>query len=159
MAIDPFEFRRVLGHWATGVAVVTSCDADGSPRGFTANAFTSLSLDPPLVLVCVDRAGNSHDCIREAGVFAVSVLGAGEEALARRFADPDDGDRFDGITPANAATGAPVLEDALAWVDCRVAHEYPGGDHTIFVGEVLAAGAVQGDPLIFYGGGYGRFET
>lgn len=157
MTIDPFEFRRILGHWVTGVAIVAVRDGDGQPRGFTANAFSSLSLEPPLVLVCVDRAGHSHDCIRDAGAFAVSVLGADAEALARRFAETDAADRFQGVDWTTSASGAPVLGDALAWVDCSVVHEYPGGDHTIFVGSVLAADAVDREPLVYFRGGYGRF--
>ena len=157
MAFDPSEFRRVLGHWVTGVAVVTSRRATGTPCGLTANAVTALSLDPPLVLVCVDRGADSHDCIRDAGVFTVNVLAAATEPLARRFAALDLDDKFDGITWHTALTGAPVLDDALAWVDCRIEQVLPGGDHTIFIGEVLAADAAHGEPLLFYRGGYSHF--
>ena len=159
MPIRSDEFRQILGHWVTGVAVVASRADDGEPCGFTANSFTSLSLDPPLVLVCVDRAGNSHDCIRAAGIFAVNVLGADREVLARRFAAVDQVGKFVDVPYSSAVTGAPVLDEAVAWVDCRVSQEYPGGDHTIFVGEVVAAGAPTGDPLIFYRGAYGRFTS
>jgi len=157
MAIDPSEFRRVLGHWVTGVAVVASRSPDGEPCGFTANAFTSLSLDPPLILVCVDRAGNSHGSISAAGVFTVNVLGSGDERLARRFALTDSDGKFEGVAWTTASTGAPVLEDALAWVDCTVHSQVDGGDHTIFIGHVVAANAVDDEPLIYYRGGYGRF--
>lgn len=157
MPIDSSEFRRILGHWVTGVAVVASRTSEDEPCGFTANAFSALSLEPPLVLVCADWAGNSHGCIREAGVFSVNVLESGSERLARHFARTDLAGKFEGVAWSEAVTGAPVLEDALAWVDCRVHGEYPGGDHTIFIGEVVAAGAVEGEPLIFYRGGYGRF--
>jgi flavin reductase (DIM6/NTAB) family NADH-FMN oxidoreductase RutF len=157
MAFDPAEFRRVLGHWVTGVAVVASRKADGAPCGLTANAVTSLSLDPPLILVCVDRSADSHDCIRDAGVFTVNVLGSASERLARRFAAWDITDKFAGVAYRPAASGAPVLEDALAWVECRVRETFPGGDHTIFVGEVLAGDAREGEPLLYYRGGYGRF--
>jgi flavin reductase (DIM6/NTAB) family NADH-FMN oxidoreductase RutF len=156
MPIEPSEFRRILGHWITGVAIVASRTADDEPCGFTANAFTSLSLEPPLVLVCVDRAGNSHASIRDAGVFTVNVLGSGDERLARHFAT-DSAAKFTGIAWTTAATGAPVLEAALAWVDCTVRTEVPGGDHTIFIGEVVDGDADEGEPLIFYRGGYGRF--
>ncbi len=157
MPIDPSEFRRVLGHWVTGVAVVASRTGQGEPCGFTANAFTSLSIDPPLVLVCVDRAGNSHASIRAAGVFTVNVLGSDDERLARHFAVSGGSDKFEGIAWRTAASGAPILEESLAWVDCSVRQTVPGGDHTIFIGEVLAADAEEGEPLIFYRGGYGRF--
>jgi flavin reductase (DIM6/NTAB) family NADH-FMN oxidoreductase RutF len=156
MSIDPSEFRRILGHWVTGVAVVASRTEEGEPCGFTANAFTSLSLEPALVLVCVDRAANSLAGIRETGRFTVNVLGSGDERLARHFAADAD-DKFEGVAWTTAVTGAPVLADALAWVDCRVTSEVPGGDHVIFIGEVVAGDADEGEPLIFYRGGYGRF--
>jgi flavin reductase (DIM6/NTAB) family NADH-FMN oxidoreductase RutF len=156
MAFDPSEFRRVLGHWVTGVAVVASRRADGRPCGLTANSVTSLSLDPPLVLVCVDPTADSHDCIRDAGMFSVNVLGAATEPLARRFAALDLSNKFDGVDWHTAVTGAPVLDDALAWVDCRIDQVLTGGDHTIFIGEVVAADAVHGEPLLFYRGGYSR---
>jgi flavin reductase (DIM6/NTAB) family NADH-FMN oxidoreductase RutF len=141
----------------TGVAVVAARKADGSPCGLTANAFASLSLDPPLVLVCVERTADSHDCIRAAGSFSVSVLGADAERLARRFAAWDITNKFDGVAIRTAVSGAPVLADAMAWVDCRLRETHAGGDHTIFVGEVLAGGALDGVPLVYYRGGYGRF--
>ncbi|MFW5947373.1 MAG: flavin reductase family protein [Gemmatimonadota bacterium] len=156
MSIETAEFRRVLGHFATGVAVVTARGRDGVVRGLTANAITSVSLDPPLVLVCVEREADTHDVIADAGTFAISVLGEDDEALARRFAEYPSGVRFDGVARTEAATGAPVLGAALAWVDCRVWATYDGGDHTIFVGEVLEADAVDGSPLVYFRGGYGR---
>jgi flavin reductase (DIM6/NTAB) family NADH-FMN oxidoreductase RutF len=156
MSIDPSEFRRILGHWVTGVAVVATGTEDGEPCGFTANAFTSLSLEPPLVLVCVDRTADSLAGIRATGCFTVSVLGSADERLARHFAADADG-KFEGVAWTTAVTGAPVLEDALAWVDCRVRSELPGGDHVVFIGEVVGGDTVEGEPLIFYRGGYGRF--
>jgi flavin reductase (DIM6/NTAB) family NADH-FMN oxidoreductase RutF len=156
MVFDPFEFRRVLGHWVTGVAVIASRTADGEPCGLTANAVTSLSLEPPLVLACVDRTANSHDCILNAGVFTINVLGSHDESLARRFAAGDTDHKFEGVAYREASSGAPILSAALAWVDCRLHGSYPGGDHTIFVGEVLEADAIDGEPLVYYRGGYGR---
>jgi len=156
MQIDPSEFRRVLGHFVTGVTVLTTRRSDATPAGLTLNAFASLSLRPPLVLACVDRASDTHDWIAAAGVFAVNVLAEGQERIARRFADEVDR-RFEGIAWHAETTGSPVLEGVLAWVDCRVASTAAGGDHTIFVGEVVAADAHEGVPLLFYRGGYGRF--
>lgn len=156
MKMDTAEYRRILGHWATGVAIVTTRTTDGTPIGLTANAVTSLSLDPPLVLVCVDHASDTHDHIRTAGAFGINVLMEDDEQLARRFAEGDGTGRFDGVAWAERATGAPVLDDALAWVDCRVSREHPGGDHTIFVGEVIEGDARNGSPLLFYRGGYAR---
>ena len=156
MAIEEAEFRRVLGHFATGVAVLAARKSGGPPRGLTANSLASVSLDPPLVLVCVERAADTHQVIEEAEAFALSFLTAAQETLARRFATYESEQKFDGVAYRAEVTGAPVLEDALAWVDCRLWATYDGGDHTIFVGEVVAADAAEGPPLIYYRGGYGR---
>lgn len=155
--MDPSEFRRVLGHWGTGVAVVATLRPDGMPVGLTANAVASVSLDPPLVLACVERGSDTHDIIPVAGVFTVSVLAEEQEALARRFATLEVAEKFRGVAYREAVTGAPVLDGALAWVDCRLWAAYPGGDHSIFVGEVLAGDAREGAPLVYYRGGYGRY--
>lgn len=156
MGIEEAEFRRVLGHFATGVAVVAARADAGPPRGLTANAIASVSLDPPLVLVCVERDADAHDTIPAAESFAISILRADHEALARRFATYDTGTKFDGVVTTEAVTGAPVLEEALAWVDCRLWASYDGGDHTIYVGEVVDADAEDGSPLTYFRGGYGR---
>jgi flavin reductase (DIM6/NTAB) family NADH-FMN oxidoreductase RutF len=156
--IDDTEFRRVLGHFATGVTVATTRDRRGTPCGLTVNSFCSVSLRPPLVLICVETDADSHDCIRDAGIFAVNVLGEDRgESLSRRFSSWGIEDKLEGIAYLEESTGAPVLEQALAWVDCRVTAEFPGGDHTIFLGEVVAADAREGTPLLYYRGGYGRF--
>ncbi len=155
--IDPSQFRRVMGHFAAGVAVVTTVRDDGAPAGLTVSAVCSVSLDPTLVLACVDRASESHGVIRQSGVFAVNVLREGEgETLARRFGTSDE-DKFRGVAFHAERTGAPVLNDALAWLDCRVHDAHEAGDHTIFVGEVEAADTREGVPLLYYRGGYGRF--
>jgi flavin reductase (DIM6/NTAB) family NADH-FMN oxidoreductase RutF len=156
--IDAAEFRRVLGHWVTGVAVVAATRSDGTPCGLTATAVTSLSLDPPLVLVCVERSANSHDCIHQAGAFSVNILPESAERVARRFAENETSDKFAGISYRTEASGAPVLGDAMAWVDCSLHEALPGGDHTIFIGQVLAADAREAVPLVYYRGGYGRFS-
>jgi flavin reductase (DIM6/NTAB) family NADH-FMN oxidoreductase RutF len=157
MPIDSSEFRRILGHWVTGVSVVAARAADGSPCGLTANAVASLSLQPPLVLVCIDHGADSHDCIRDAGAFSLNILAGDQERLARRFAAWDIEHKFDGVGYHQEVTGAPVLDDALAWVDCRVRQSLPGGDHTVFIGEVVGGDAREGTPLLYYRGGYGRF--
>jgi flavin reductase (DIM6/NTAB) family NADH-FMN oxidoreductase RutF len=156
--IDSAEFRRVLGHFATGVAVVTSRGAGGRPCGLTANSLCSVSLDPMLVLVCVEGRAESHECIRESGFYTINVLDERRgETLARRFATWGIEDKFRGVAHHERSTGAPVLDDALAWIDCRVHKAVTAGDHTIFVGEVIAADAREGTPLMYYRGGYGRF--
>jgi flavin reductase (DIM6/NTAB) family NADH-FMN oxidoreductase RutF len=158
--IDTSEFRRVMGHFATGVTVVTTRREDGGPCGLTASAVASLSLDPTLLLVCVEKGSDTHDCIRASGCFAVNVLAEGKgETLARRFADGEvEGEgKFTGVAFRAERTGAPVLDEALAWMDCFVAERMEGGDHTVFMGEVMAADAGEGTPLLYYRGGYGRF--
>lgn len=156
--MDPSDFRRVLGHFPSGVTVVTTRLVDGRPCGLTVNAFCSLSLEPPLILACVDHESDSHGCIRSAGFFGVSILGGEKgETLSRRFSTFSVGEKFDGIAYHEERTGAPILDDSLAWVDCAVSDAFPGGDHTIFVGEVLAGDAHEGTPLVYYRGGYGRF--
>lgn len=156
MAFDPSEYRRIMGHWVTGVSIVAATTSDGDLCGLTANAVASVSLDPPLVLICIDHAADSHDGIAAADGFSVNVLASDQERLARRFAAWDLTRKFEGIAWHAEQTGAPVLDDALAWIDCRKRERIAGGDHTIFIGEVVAGDAREGTPLIYYRGGYGR---
>lgn len=157
MSFEAAEFRRIMGHLASGVAVVSAADPEsGAAWGLTASAVASVSLDPPLVLACVERSADTHDCIERAGAFAVSILGADDEALARRFADHPSDRKFAGAAYRAETTGAPVLDGALAWVDCRLWATYDGGDHTIFVGEVVGGDAEDGPPLLYFRSGYGR---
>lgn len=154
--MDPMEFRRIMGHFATGVAVVTARAADGSPCGLTVNAFASVSLAPPIVLVCIDHTADSHACVETAGAFAVNVLDDGRgEPLSRRFATLNGAEKFRGVAYRAEQTGAPILGEALAWLDCRATEAIHAGDHTVFFGEVVAAEAREGAPLLFYRGGYG----
>ena len=152
--IEPIAFRRVLGNFATGVTVITTLDAERRPAGLTANAFSAVSLTPPLVLVCVDRTSDTHDLIARAGAFAVNVLAADQEAIARRFAEDERARRFEGIEWRSGSTGAPVLEHALAWLDCELHATADGGDHTIYIGRVRTADAREGEPLLFVRGAY-----
>ncbi|MEX1182468.1 MAG: flavin reductase family protein [Gemmatimonadota bacterium] len=156
MRVEPFEFRRILGHWTTGVTIVATSTAAGEPRGLTANAIASVSLDPPLVLACIERAADSHDPIRDAGFFSINVLAQDDERVARRFAGNDSADKFVGIAYHSEVTGAPVLDSALAWLDCQVHEAIEAGDHSIFIGRVVAGDAVEGEPLVYYRGGYSR---
>lgn len=146
----------MLGHWSTGVAIVATLTRSGVPCGLTANAVAAVSLTPPLVLACIERGADSHDAVGAAGVFSINVLDRDSEAIARRFAVSDGSAKFRDVPHHFEASGAPVLDSALAWVDCRVHAAYDGGDHTIFVGEVLAAGARDGEPLVYHRGRYGR---
>jgi flavin reductase (DIM6/NTAB) family NADH-FMN oxidoreductase RutF len=156
MAVEPAEFRRILGHWATGVAVVATLTERGEPRGLTANSVASVSLEPPLVLVCVEQGADTHAGIAAAGFFSISMLPQAAERTARRFAGRDAEGKFDGIAWHGGATGAPLLDEAVAWVDCRVHAVHAAGDHSIFVGEVVAGDAGGAEPLVFYRGGYHR---
>lgn len=151
---DELRFRQVMGHFTTGVAVVTSRTPEGHPCGMTANSLASVSLRPPLVLVCVNREAASHACIVDGGSFAVSVLQDGQEALARRFAARQRSSRFEELRHRVEVTGSPVLEGALAWLDCRVTDVHQAGDHSIIVGEVVACDFGAGDPLVFFRGAY-----
>ncbi|MFB4307436.1 flavin reductase [Actinomadura sp. GTD37] len=156
MTVDAQTFRAVLGQWPTGVAVVTTVSGTGW-HGMTAGSFGSVSLDPPLVMVCLARHIHTHELVERSGVFAVSVLGKDQAAIGHRFAGREPGDRFARGSWSAAPTGAPVLGEAVAWLDCRVVHAYPGGDHTIFVGEVLTARTPRRTaPLLFHSRAWGQ---
>ena len=152
--VEPDRFRMVMGHFATGVAVVT-VDAPGGPQGMTANAVASLSLDPVLVLVCFDNGARTLPEVRRSGRFGVNVLAAGQEHLARRFASKDDA-KFAEIAHS-VHDGIPVLDGALAWVGCTLERFVPGGDHTIGIGAVRSAelGPPGTEPLVWFRGRYG----
>lgn len=153
MPIDKQEFRRVLGHFAAGVTIVTTRGDDGSPYGLTATAFTSVSLEPPLVLVCVDKRSESHPHFHTSRVFAVNFLAVDHEHLSRRFA-VSGGDKFNGLAVRPGVTGAPVLVEALGYLECRAIDVLDSGDHTVFIGEVEAGDAREGEPLLYFRGGY-----
>ncbi|MGW4251254.1 flavin reductase family protein [Streptomyces californicus] len=157
LPVAPEEFRRVLGHFASGVTVVTARDADG-PAGFACQSFASLSLDPPLVSFMVARTSTTWPRIARAGAFCVNILGAEQGALCRGFA-VSGADKFAGVGYADApATGSPLLDSVPAWIDCRVHAVHTGGDHLIVVGRVEALGAAEeGEPLLFHRGAFGRF--
>ena len=154
MAVDPFAYRTAIGHFATGVAVVT-CDGPAGPAGLTTNAVSSVSLEPLLLLVCFDNGSRTLDAVRGAGRFAVNVLRAGQDDLARVFASKRVArEKFQAVTHT-VAHGVPVLDDALAWLACDLVELHPGGDHTIGIGSVTHVEAPGGgDPLVFYRGAY-----
>lgn len=155
---DSANYRTVLGHFATGVAVVTATDGD-EPVGMACNSFASVSLEPPLVLFCAARSSTTWPRIQRAGAWAANFLAEDDEEVCRRFATKD-ADRFGSVGHRPGASGAPILADALAYVDCVTEHEYDGGDHVIVVGRVVRLGYRTDErPLLFYRGGYGRFEV
>lgn len=143
-----------MGHFATGVTVVAARREDGAPCGLTANSVASVSLRPRLILVCLHREAATRRCILDSGAFAVSVLPVEQKVLARRFSVADRVGRFDDVPHRSEVTGSPVLENALAWIDCLVRDVHESGDHSIVVGEVVACDAREGDALVFYRGGY-----
>ncbi|MEX0935945.1 MAG: flavin reductase family protein [Gemmatimonadota bacterium] len=154
------RFRRVLSNFATGVTIVTGRTEAGSPVGFTANAFTSVSLDPPLVLVCADLASESLPVLRDSGRFAVSVLRAEDRDVALRFSQEIRHERFVELALGRAPSGLPLLESALAWMDCRVRRIIEAGDHAVLIGEVMGCGGESdGRPLVFFRGEFGTFGT
>lgn len=155
--IDEARFRQILGHFATGVTVVTGI-ASGAPVGLAVNSFTSVSLEPALVAFCVNVRSSSWPKLRAAGAFCVNILGDEQEAMSRAFAG-HGADRFTGVGWRPAPSGSPVLTGVLAWIDCTLEAEHEAGDHVIVVGRVVELDLVQeGRPLVFYRGGYGRFE-
>jgi flavin reductase (DIM6/NTAB) family NADH-FMN oxidoreductase RutF len=155
MPVDPADFRRALCQFAAGVTVVTSRDAQGRSLGLTVTAFASVSLDPPLVLVCVDHRSEAHIGFRHAGLFGVSILAEGQAEVSRRFA-VGGAAKFKGLEMAKGSTGVPLIPGALAHLECRVSGTHVAGDHTIYVGEVLSAQARPGRPLLYHDRDYRR---
>jgi 3-hydroxy-9,10-secoandrosta-1,3,5(10)-triene-9,17-dione monooxygenase reductase component len=156
--VDGAHYRQVLGHFATGVTVITAVN-EGEPVGLAANSFSSVSLDPPLVLFSAAHSSSTWPHIDRAGAFCVNILGSDQEDVCRLFATKG-ADRFAqiGWRPAEVS-GAPLLDGALAWLDCTIDARHEAGDHVIVVGLVHGLGvADRGSPLLFYRGGYGRFE-
>ena len=156
---DEAHFRHVMGHFPTGVTVVGARRKNGELCGLTANAVTSVSLRPPLVLVCLERQAASLRCVVDGGSFAISVLTGAQDELARLFSQGLRRDRFAETRYREEVTGSPVLEGALAWMDCSVHDIHEAGDHSIVIGEVLAGGASDGQPLVYFRGEYRRMAT
>jgi flavin reductase (DIM6/NTAB) family NADH-FMN oxidoreductase RutF len=152
------DFRRVLGNFPTGVTIVTTADPQARPAGLTVSAFSSVSLDPPLILVCVDHKSESFPALVEAGRFAVNILSTEQETLSRRFASKR-GDKFDEVAFRVGHLGVPLLEGALVHVECVTVRTYDGGDHTIFLGQVEHASIGKGDPLLYCRGRYDRLSS
>jgi flavin reductase (DIM6/NTAB) family NADH-FMN oxidoreductase RutF len=152
MAIDEARFRQALGHFASGVTVVTT-EFEGTPYGLTVSAFSSLSLRPPLVLICIDKGVGTHDAIAQAGRFAVNVLSQDQEAVSRQFATRGP-EKFAGMALTRGALRLPLLDGALARIECSLHATLDGGDHTIYVGLVEHAEINEGPPLLYFRGGY-----
>jgi len=154
MSVSADDFRKALAAWASGVAIVTSRGGE-TIHGMTVSAFSSVSLDPPLVLVCADKTSDTHAVILASGRFAVNVLSASQRALSDRFAlKKDEHRRFEGVPWSEAVTGAPLLDEAMVGIDCQVDAAHDAGDHVIYVGRVEALRVQEGEPLLHYRGRY-----
>jgi 3-hydroxy-9,10-secoandrosta-1,3,5(10)-triene-9,17-dione monooxygenase reductase component len=155
--IDGAQYRNVLGHFLTGVTIITAIDPEtGEPVGLAASSFTSVSMNPALVLFCAGNGSSTWPKIRAAGTYCVNILGEEQETLSRQFSRP--GDKFAGVGWRKEVTGAPVFNDALAWIDCTIHEVVNAGDHCVVIGAIAALGSRDhGGPLAYYRGGYGNF--
>ena len=152
-AVDQAHFRQLLGRFATGVTVITARDAEGRPHGMTANSLSSVSLEPPLILLSIDHEASMHGLLVTSPAFAVNILSASQEAVSRRFAQ-DREERFDGVGYQESPRGLVLLDGALAHLECERVATHEAGDHTILVGLVVAGNANEGRPLCYFRGGY-----
>ncbi len=157
--MDSDTFRSVLGRFASGVTILTARDASGADHGMTVSAFCSLSLEPPLVLFCVDHVASMHGLLVDGPPPAcgISILSSEQEAWSRRFADETE-QRFDGIAYTRGEHGVVLLDDALAHLECTILQRIEAGDHTVFVARVDRAEPRHGQPLLYYRGGYAQLE-
>jgi flavin reductase (DIM6/NTAB) family NADH-FMN oxidoreductase RutF len=153
MPIEKNQLRQVMGHFATGVTIITTFNKDGQMHGLTANAFTSVSLEPPLLLISVDKKAESYPAFEESKVFTVNILADEQEALSRKFA-VSGGNKFEGVAYRRGANGAAILDGTLAHIECILYAAHEGGDHTLYLGEIQEAEVREGKPLVFYRGGY-----
>jgi len=156
MPIDKNELRRIMGHFATGVTVITTISQDGTPYGLTANALTSVSLEPPLLLISVDKKAESYPHFEQSKVFTINTLREDQEGVSRRFA-VSGGNKSEAVAYRRGANEVPILEETLAHIECRLYATYDGGDHTLYLGEIVEAETREGRPLLFYRGGYRAF--
>jgi len=155
MPFSPEEFRKTVGQFASGVTVVTTRAADGHPLGLTVSSFCSVSLNPPLVLVCVDHRSETHAGFKASGVFGVSILEQGQEEISRRFAVPGPS-KLDGIELLEGRSGVALIPGALAHIECRIVRAPEAGDHTVYIGEVTNLSLRPGRPLLYHGSAYHR---
>lgn len=151
--LDPAEFRQLMGRFITGVAIITTRLPDGRPAGMTVNSLASVSLEPPLVSMCIEHAAELYDSLLAAPGYVINILEASQEALSRRFASRHL-DRFDGIGYHTSPGDQPVLDGVVAWIECTPHATFPGGDHTILVGQVRGGATTDRAPLVYFRGGY-----
>ena len=155
--MDDAQFKLAMSHFASGVTVVTT-EYDGRRYGLTVASFASLSLHPPLVLVCIEKNVKSHDAVAASGKFAVNILADAQADLSSRFASRVE-DKFAGVAVHGGTLGLPLLDDALTTIECRLYQQLPGGDHTIFIGEAVDAQTRDGVPLLYFRSGYREMRT
>jgi flavin reductase ActVB len=155
--IDPLAFRQALAQFASGITVVTTRDPEGRPVGLTVSAFCSVSLDPPLILVCVDERSATHDGFEASGRFGVSILAEGQEEVSRGFARGGP-EKFGTLALETGPLGTPLVPGALAQLECAIRDAHVAGDHTIYVGEILGLSARPGRPLVYHRGAYRRLD-
>lgn len=153
MAVSSEEFRAALSRFASGVTVVTSVDGEGWPHGITVSAFCSVSLDPPLVLVCIEKLAGSHASLTESGRFSVNLLASGQQWISERFASLES-DKFRDVPTATGLSGLPLIEGCLASLECELRQAVDAGDHSVFIGEVMFARGDGDDPLLYFLGDY-----
>jgi flavin reductase (DIM6/NTAB) family NADH-FMN oxidoreductase RutF len=147
------DFRRACGRFATGVTIAGAVDGNGSPHGLTVNSFSSVSLDPPLILICLSHAIAALDVFREARYFGLSVLRQSQRALSERFAEPRD-NRFESLAWRLGKSGVPLLDGALAHIECAAFRRFSAGDHDILIGEMVECVVAEGEPLVYYASEY-----
>ena len=158
VGVTSAEFRRACGRFATGVAIASVLDAPGTPHGLTVSSFTSASLDPPLILICLGHRVSAIDAFRAAAHFGINVLAEDQRDLAERFARPGQ-DRFDGLKWRRGQTGVPMLAGVLAAIECALRQRFTVGDHDVFVGEMVGARVAAGAPLIHFASHYRRMDV
>ena len=152
MPVDDAQFKLAMSHFASGVTVVTT-EQEGTPYGMTVSAFSSLSLHPPLVLICVEKSVRCHEAIVTAGKFGVSFLSGTQADVSNRFASRSE-DKFSGVATHRGTTGVPLIDGAITTLECTLREQLPGGDHSVFVGEVVAIETAEGAPLVYFRSGY-----
>lgn len=155
--VDSHAFRAGLGRFCSGVNVVTTVDAQGRDHGMTVSAFCSVSLEPPLVLVCIGHDASMYSTMEKATHFTVNILSEGQEAIARRFAETSS-DRFSGIGFTRGQNGMTILDEVLGFIECEITERYEAGDHDILIGAVTVVESFEGKPLLYYRGGYAQLE-
>jgi flavin reductase (DIM6/NTAB) family NADH-FMN oxidoreductase RutF len=156
--VDDAQFKLAMSHFASGVTIVTT-EHEGKPYGLTVASFASLSLHPPLVLVCIEKAVKSHDAVASSKKFGVSILGSEQTDVSNRFASKKVDDKFAGAATRRGELGIPLIEGALCTIECRVREQLPGGDHSIFIGEVVDMRAREGAPLVYFRSGYHHIKA